>query len=431
MGIKDRVNHLKEGFFPSKTGVKDGEAVLSAVKQSYGERLKTSFKTQVETFNEDPVIKESILQFSQQVVSTGIFTTSDPYDVKLPAKPASGFKGDWTAKECIDEWNKRNNLDGKILTIAAELDAFGNSFWNIQDGLTYIPIEAVDWALPISPGIKSVSVRDKYDLRLTGEYSMKVLPFNEFLHFNHNIIGTAPFGTGIIYSLIQIPSASSLTGKLVPSIYELRKAIRAAMKEGFEKFSFGNELWTFEGMSDAKIKEIGTKFDTMATTGQRIASNVPGDIKTSVPQRTATYDIWIRTMEDEFLMALANPSLKLGLEQGFTKATAEAATEMFKSKIESLRREIKRQIENLWGQVLTSNGFDSILANMKLHFASEAPVYIAADIFKAVEDQVISIDEARIILRESAKWRLEDTMKPASPVTPSTIPSKPPKEDNK
>lgn len=391
---------LKEGFFPSKRTVDDGTAVLGTVEQTYGVRLKTTFKDQLTVFNEDPVIKESVLQFAQQVVSTGIFSTCDEYPTELP----NPNNGKWTAKQCIDHWNKVNNLDGKILTIAAELDAFGNSFWNIVNGFTYIPVQAIDWALPSD---KTVTIRDKYDLKTTGDYGQKKLPFNEFIHFTSNIIGTAPFGTGILYSLIQVPNASALTGKAVPSLYELRKAIRAAMREGFEKFSFANELWSFEGLSDVKTKEMGEKFATMASTGQRIATNVKGDIKIAVPQRTATYDQWIKTMEDEFLMALANPSLKLGLEMGFTKATAEAALKMFESKIESLRREIKRQIEKLWDQVLTSSGFDPMKANIKLHFGSPETEYETADIWKAVEDMVITREEARLILRESVKWRIE------------------------
>lgn len=413
------IKALREGFFPSSVKIGDGQAILGTVEQSYGVRLVSSFKVQAQVFNEDPVIKESIIQFAQQIVSTGIFTTSDPYDVKLPIPTAAGRSGAWTAKECIDHWNKVNNLDGKILTIAQELDAFGNSFWNIVNGFNYIPIQSVDYAIPAS---KMVPIRDKYDIYLTADFGRKTLPSSDFIHFVSNVIGTAPFGTGVIYSMIQIPTAASGEILPVPSIYELRKSMRAAMKEGFAKFSFGNELWIFEGMSDAKIKEIGEKFVTMAYTGQRIASNVPGDIKTSVPQRTATYDAWIKTMEDEFLMSLANPSLKLGLEQGFTKATAEAATEMFKSKIESLRREIKRQVENLWGQVLTSNGFDPYKANMKLHFGSAEVEYNTEDIWKAVEDQVITVDEARLILRESMKWRLESA---------SIIPSAPAKTEVK
>lgn len=417
---------LKEGFFPSKKTIGDGTAVLGTVEQSYGVRLKTSFRDQLTVFNEDPVIKESVLQFAEQVVSTGIFTTLDEYDTKLPVpEDAKGYApgAQWTAKECIDNWNRANNLDGKILTIAAELDAFGNSFWNITDGFTYIPIEAVDWA---QPKTKTKPIRDEYNLKLTGYYSMKELLFGDFVHFSHNTIGTAPFGTGILYSLIQIPQASILTKKAVPSLYELRKAIRASMKEGFEKFSFANELWSFEGLSDTKTKEVGEKLTKMASTGQRIATNVKGSIGIAVPQRTATYDAWIKTMEDEFLMSLANPSLKLGLEMGFTKATAEAAQEMFESKIESLRREIRRQIEAVWIQVLTSCGFDPFKANVKLHFGSPEVEYETDDLFKAVEDQIISKEEARTILRESMKWRLESITPvtiPAPPVEPAKVPT--------
>jgi len=395
---------LREGFFPAKTTLSQGDAVLGTVEQSYGVRLKTSFKDQLTVFNEDPVIKESVLQFAQQVVSSGIFTTSEPYDAQLP-RPES--KGNWTAKQCIDAWNKQNNLDGKILTITAELDAFGNSFWNITDGFTYVPIQSVDWALPSD---KMVAIREKYDLRLTGDFGMKELKFGKFVHFTSNIIGTAPFGTGILYSLIQTPANSALTGLPVPSVYELRKAVRAAMKGGFEKFSFANELWVFEGLSDAKIKEIGNKLTIMSATGQRIATNVKGNIDIAVPQRTGSYDAWLKTMEDEFLMTLANPSLKLGLEQGFTKSTAETAQEMYSSKIESLRREIKRQIETIWSQVLISAGFDPEKAQMKLHFGSPEVEYVTADLFEAVKNGIITIDEARLILRESCKWRIEAAM---------------------
>lgn len=407
---------LKEGFFPTPRTIGDGTAVLGTVEQSYGVRLKTNLKDQLMVFNEDPVIKESVLQFAQQVISTGIFTTGDKYPTKLPNPHGADGKAQWTAQECINYWNKINNLDGKILTIAVELVAFGNSFWNIVDGFNYIPIEAIDYAKPSS---KTVPIRDKYDVELTGVYGSKTLRHDDFVHFCSTRIGTAPLGTGILYSLIQIPSASVLTGMPVPSIYELRKSMRASMKEGFEKFSFANELWSFEGLSDTKIKEVGEKLTKMTSTGQRIATNVPGSIQIAIPQRTATYDAWIKAMGDEFLMALANPSLKLGLEMGFTKATAEAATEMFASKIESMRREIRRQIESLWEQILRSAGFDSEKANIKLHFGSPEVEYETDDIWKAVEDQVITIEEARGILRESMKWRLESAAIPTVPLLAS------------
>jgi hypothetical protein len=179
------------------------------------------------------------------------------------------------------------------------------------------------------------------------------------------------------------------------------------MKEGFEKFSFGNELWTFEGLSEDKIEELGNQITQMNSTGQRVVTNVKGDIKLAVPQRTQSYDSWIESCRNEFLMALANPSLKLGLEEGFTKATAYTASDLFKYKVASVRRIVKRQIESLWSQILEKMGFDSEKANVKLMFASEDVTYTLTDVFSAVDKGIISKEEARTILKQFAKWRLE------------------------
>lgn len=387
----------------SKVSPASGSVVLGTVEQSYGVRLTTSFKDQLDVFNKDPIIRESVNQFAQEVISTGIFTTAnEKYTVKLP----NGPNGNWTAKECVDQWNKERNLDNKVLQIAVELVAFGNSFWNKE--LLGIPIQAIDRALPKS---KLVTIREKYNLKTTGYYGMKTIPFGTFVHFATHPTGYAPFGSGIMLGIVASPDNN------VPSLWEIRKSLRKSMKEGFEKFSFGNELWVFDGLADDKIEKLGKEIVAMKSTGQRIATNVKGNIQLAVPQRTQSYDKWIDQTHHEFLMALANPSLKLGLEQGFTKSTAEAAREMFAYKIESIRRVIKREIEALWVTVLQGYGFDGEKAEVKLHFGSQEIEYETIDLFRAVELQLITKDEARLILRENMKWRLEETL-PEQPPEP-------------
>jgi hypothetical protein len=420
MANKSFLGRLRESFIPSNQAVKDGEAVLGVVEQSFGVRLNTSLTEQVAVFHEDPVVKESILQFAQQVISTGIFITGDKYDVKLPIPDKYNKKysslltsnESWDAKGCIEFFNRANNMDDKLLTVAIEMDAFGNSFWNIVEGFDYVPIQSVMWA---KPNAQEVSTRDQYDLQLSGVYrGMPTLTWGEFIHFKTDMVGTAPFGTGIIYALIQTPKMSG-----IPSFYEMRLGMRAAMLGGFRKFSFGNELWTFEGLSDKKVTEVGQKITQMDPTGQRIATNVKGDIHIAVPQRTTSYDQWLMQMQDEFLMSLANPSLKLGLERGYTKATAQAAQELFNSKIESMRREIKRPVEQLYSDFLLENGFDPQKANIKLNFGSEQIEYVAADIFKAAAMGIISPDEARTILRNNMRWEITDATAPKE--TPQQI----------
>ncbi len=373
-----------------------GSAVLGTVEQSVGRRLTPKFKDQLTVYNEDPDIKESINQFAEQVISNGFYTVMNE-DYKVTRKKPKGG-GRWTAKECIDAWNKANNLDAKILKIAIELFGFGNSFWQIIDkiGLSNIPIESVDEAAPKK---KEVSVRDKYDLKLTAEYRSKTVPMAEYIHFKTNTTGTAPFGTGVLYTLITIPANT-------PSLYQVRQAVRKAMKTGFEKFSFGNNVYSFKDLDQENFETIAALIKDMPATGQRIVVNTEASIISEVPARTTTYDMWLTMVQNEFYMALANPSLKLGLEQGFTKATAEAALSMFEAKIESFRREIKRQIEALYVQVLKFYGFDGEKAEITLYFGSDEVEYDSADLFKSVELGLVTKDEARNILRTNMKWEL-------------------------
>ena len=158
----------------------------------------------------------------------------------------------------------------------------------------------------------------------------------------------------------------------------------------------------------------------MPTTGQRIATNVKGDIKLALPQRTQSYDKWIEQIEDEFLMSLANPSLKLGLEQGFTKATAEAARVLYEMKIMAHRRIIKRHIEAIWAKVLSKLGFDADAADMRLNFGSQEIEYVPADVLGAVDKRIITVDEARHILLKNMKW---DISEKAPPMPPAPTPA--------
>jgi len=363
MGLKQKLKEAIFGIPKEEKPIKEGSAVIGTVKQ---------------------------------VVSTGIFTTmNEDYTTRLP-----NHKGEeWNAKEAIDYWNKKNNLDEKILQIAIELTAFGNSFWYIGDnGFTNIPIEAVLKTKPIS---KTVPVQEKYNIQLTGSYGSKEIKHDQFIHFKVNTIGSGAFGTGVIAGLLEKPDSNT------PSLYDIRKSVRASMKTGFEKFSFGNELWVFEGLSDDKIEEIGKKITEMSNTGNRIATNVRGDIRLSVPQRTQSYDRWLETIENEFLTALANPSLKMGPERGWiTKASAETAAAMFEYKIAAMRRTIKRQIEALWCKVLDELGFDSEKADIRLNFGAEEIKLDFEQVLAAVQAGIISREEARKYLIKIAKIEL-------------------------
>jgi len=386
--------------------------VLGAVEQSYGIYQIPSFRDQVTTFWDDPLIKESVTMFGEKVCSTGYFLTMNPeYKVKLPMDG----KGTYTALEVIKMWCDLNNIDIKILDIAIEMKAFGNSFWRISDlGFVKIPIEAVWHTLRIDP---LIPLQDKYHIQLMPIYGGKIVHWGEFMHFRVGVTGYhAPLGQGVIYSLLMKPKDSE--GQVAPSIYDMRLGMRTSLNMGFRKFSFGNELWSFKNMSnedfeaeDGGGKTLGQRIADMSATGNRIATNAEGKVDIAVPERTQSYDQFIKQMNDEFFMSLADPSLKMGLEMGFTKATAESATDEHQFKISTMRRTIKQQFEDLFKQILTKLGFDPIEANVQMNFGpEESASYEVKDIWDAVKNKVITPNEARILLSKYRKWDINGTI---------------------
>lgn len=407
---KNRLTLLKEalswgGPETPKTIEKTGIIVINETKQSAGKALDDSFDTQLTTFNSDPVVKESIIQFAQEVIGNGYFTTMNKdYSLELDGE---------TAKDLIDEWNYKNDIDNKILQVSIELVAFGNSFYYItNNGFQNIPIQAIYKANAVD---KSTPIEEKYNLETSGTYGAKNIKWEDFIHFKVPMPSEfTPFSSaGIIHGLIAYPDEDNQN----PSMWDIRKSMRKYMNLGFKKFSFANELWTFPESDDTKVAAFQTTLNTMSDIGQKIATNAKGSIQIAVPQRTTSYDEWIKSSNNEFLMSLANPSLKLGVEGFYTKATGETAQKMFGMKIESIRRIIKRTFEDLWIKILEKNGFDGQKAQVKMNFGSEEVSYTTSDLFAAKDKGLISIEEARKILRESMKWKLEEEI-PVEKVTP-------------
>jgi hypothetical protein len=373
-------------------------AVLGVVEQGYGIYQIPSFRSQVQTFWDDPVLKEGITMFAEQVVATGYFLTGN---AKYPQ-----------AEEClkiIKKWCKDNNIDTKLLPLAVELRAFGNSVWRIREpyGFIKVPIEAlwhcgaIDAATPL---------QEKYHIMLTPFYKSAILRWGTFKHFRVAETGFhAPFGQGIVYGLLARPV--DMYGQVCPSIYDMRLGTRSSLHEGFRKFSFGNELWCFPDMSneDFEDKEIGKHISEMSSTGNRIAS---GEIKLAVPDRSEGYDEFIKQMRDEFFMAVADPSLKLGLEEGFTKATSITAGDVYKFKIATMRKTIKEGFEDLFSQLLTDLGYDGDEADICMNFGPEEnATYLVADVFNAVGRGIILKNEARRILSKYQKWDITGDIK--------------------
>lgn len=375
--------------------------VLGAVEQSYGIYQVPTFEQQVNVLWNDPVVKEAITMFAEQVVATGFFLTgSEDYKVKLGGK---------TALDVIKKWCRDNKIDTKLLEIAIEMKAFGNSFWKIDDfGFTKVPIESVWHAVRVEA---DEPLQEKYNLQLTPIYGGKVMPWQQFAHFRTGITGYhAPLGQGVIYSLLAKPVDSA--GNVAPSVYDVRLNHRRSLDQGMKNFSFGNVWIGFPNMSnedfqaqDQNGQTIADKAANMSPTGNRILTNTDVKVALEVPERTQSYESFIKDQRNEFFMSLADPSIKLGIEEGFTKATAETASEFYKYKISNMRRIIKIVFEDIFEMILDKLGYDGAKADIQLNFGPEETAdYVIADLFGATDRKIISLKTGRYLLTKYRKW---------------------------
>lgn len=394
MPKRTRIQNLKE--FVLGSNPKHGKVIISKM-QAYGTRPSSTFKDMVEVFEKDAIVRESIVHMAMEVVSGGIFTTiNDNYKLTLP----NGDGESWNAKEAIDYWNLTNNMDEKLLSIAIELIGYGNSFlYTTPTGLKFINIESIGRALEHK---KNVPIIEEYDIELTGTYYGKKLKWGEFIHFRSNVTSSSePFGTGVVTGLIESYDSDT------PTLLEVRNSIRESMKGGFERFGQPNEVYSFPELGDEKLDKVAKDIKAMSNKGNRLTVNTKASIENSLPERVRGYDEWVKQMFDEFIMALGNPSLKASIESGFTEASIRGSIELFQKKVQSIRRIIKRLVEELWNNVLTEYGFDPKQAQVRLNFGSEEVEFTTVDIMNAFEKGVITREEARTMLREKIKWKLE------------------------
>jgi hypothetical protein len=383
----------KEDVKIKKTGV----LVLGQVEQNYGIYQIPAFRDLVTTMWNDSVLREAIQAFAEQVVATGYFLSGNPkYEKKINGK---------TALDAIIEWCKVNNLEEKLLEISVELKAFGNSFWRISDmGFSKVPIESVWHVVRVS---EDVPLQEKYHVQLVPIYTGNILPWGEFIHFRVYVTGyRAPFGVGMLHSLLARPVM--MDGTVCPSIYDVRLNQRASLDEGFRKFSFGNVWISMEGLPEDQLAAQADQVATMKSTGNRVLVNVPTKVSLEVPERTQSYDSFIKVMRDEFYMSLGDPTLKLGLEMGFTKATAETAAELYKFKISTMRQTIKHELEKLFVVILDKLGYDGKEACVELNFEKvEAAIYDEKLIKDFILIGMITKNEGRYLISKYGKWDIK------------------------
>jgi hypothetical protein len=131
-------------------------------------------------------------------------------------------------------------------------------------------------------------------------------------------------------------------------------------------------------------------------------------VKTVQIDPRTQFQTYLEHIVNQVYLGGETPLPKLFTTPGFTEASAKTAAEIAERKVQSLQRFIKRALEReVFTPVIEQAGYDAKRAQVRLQWGIPArPTINIADILKAAELQLISLEEFRS-LAKTLGWRLE------------------------
>jgi hypothetical protein len=354
-----RWKSFKEFVFgaPTEEPVRLGKSIAIAIEQDTGKAPSPTFTEQVDAFQGSDLIQTAVRNLAAEVVGGG-------FETEMNEKYTLIING-LTAKEFIDSWNAKNNVDGFLISCTPEIIAYGNHFAVItaEGGIEMIPLKSIQKILAIA---KDVPIYRKYKLQIVGSTEKFV---TEFLHFAYNVSSSSqPLGQGIMYALMKTRTSD------VPSVLDALERIRKAMLAQMELAGYPDKMFTIAGGSDEEIDAI-TAVVTGAKFGAKVVTSREGSkIETINLNRDKGYDILITILYDILYQCLGDPMLKATIAGNFSEASIRGITALHKNLIRCYQRILKRQMEKVWRQVLKDGLYDPDQARVKLVFNEDIPV---------------------------------------------------------
>ena len=379
-----------------------------------------SFKTMTMVYLADLGARASIDFLADQVAGQGFYTTmNEEYKEKSDGK---------TAKEIVDEFCERVGLDERLQESSRYAVGWGNVFWWVGNKRRIDFLRVVPLAVIKDRGLKFGDEGEVRQLLLDWDRDLKEIPGQELVHLGYNVMTASPLGIGVLHGLCA--SLDLGNGESRGPFYVIKGKIHAGMADTIYTFGAPNELWSFPGLSAAKLSEAQNEIRKIGPRGHRFVFNPPAGTDAKITQivaeRMRGLDFYVETLEDEFLLGLETPLAKLVTKTGFTEASADAALEIGERRVLALQRFLKRCVERyLFDPVVAAAGLDSAQAQVRLNWGMpesldyEKLSQILGQVTELlkVNPAVIGTHEIRKILRDVAKLPLEEE----NPAVPSQV----------
>jgi len=360
---------------------------------------RISLEDIMELYFRDPTCKASVDLLASAVCGAGFYTTINP-----------DYERAEEAKQTIDEFNEKVNLDNLLLSMSRFLIACGNDFWlkiapdNLTD-LIRLPIDSVEKIefkyLDGENGLKIPYNVTGY--KLSHNYGNVLLKPEAVIHWRINIDPATGYGIGVLNVLLH---SLSFKAEKRPAFAELKAKIEKTMPKIFERYAGPDVLAMLEGATEEDVKKFQRIIRERPPEGAWLFWTGKGEIQSLRIDPRARFEFYIDHILNQVYLGCESPVSRLFTTPGFTEASARVAADFQDVLVKPIQRYIKRQVEReIFNVILAQAGFDPAEARPRLNWgAPETPEIDLNQMLKAAELGLIRIEEFR---KNAAKFGWE------------------------
>ncbi|MCS7135583.1 MAG: hypothetical protein RMJ14_02365 [Nitrososphaerota archaeon] len=371
------------------------------------------FQHYIDYYLSDPLIMSAADYIEQAVAGMGGYTTAD-FD---------------PAKESIDEFNAKINLDELHLKIAKWTTLCGNFFLErvydvydvevLRDPWTSAKVELIVPAkgaalvdvrpLPLSSIVSAARTSDGeilwYNRLYRGQQSK--LSSKLVVHYKWNVVDERAFGTGWLTSMLTEGVGFTVKGKVrkrEPFVKLKEKLDDASMRLAIK--AIPRHVYVFPTMPLDILKEAQSQLEKLEPEQDFLTNSKEFDVREVGVSSRAVLEFFWKHILDQFIMGTQTHHVRLFTVPGFTEASAKVADSAMERKLMAVRRFIKRITEReIFDEYLRTHGIDPRRANVRWNWGlKEEPKIEIEHLIRFAElltrgVQVVRLDELREMLK--------------------------------
>lgn len=397
--MRNPLKRLREAF------TQQGSAGYAYPNSKFvGETPSIPLADVMKLYERDAFCKGNIDMLAGITCGDGFYTTVNP-DYSKAEK----------AKDAVDSFCAKVNLDRLLSDMAKTLIACGNAFWlkltneNLHD-FCIIPVGDIE---KIEQSFLASEVKIPYRIegyKLAQSRGAAILKPESVIHWRINCLNGFGFGVGMLQVLLHSLKISGSNTR--PSLASWKADVERLIPKIFTKYAGPDVVVQLEGQKEETIKKLETAIRNRPEEGAWIFSGAKTASVSPVQiDPRARFEAYIEYLKSELFIGVENPLGRLFQSPGYTEASATVVKDMLEGMtISQIQRYIKRQAEReIFDHVLAQNNLDFQQAQVRLNWGNpETPEILVADLLKAAEQSLIRPEEFR---KNAVKfgWELWET----------------------